>query len=87
MGPRVGLDGRGNSRSPPGFDHRTVQPVASRYTDYAIQAHKNTFVKVFSFKHRKRYAETHAVFRTTSWAEHTILSVFFPSIQTCDNFG
>jgi hypothetical protein len=27
--------------SPPsGFDPRTVQPVASRYTDYAIPAHK-----------------------------------------------
>jgi hypothetical protein len=25
--------------SPPGFDPRTVQPVASRYTDYAIPAH------------------------------------------------
>ena len=24
---------------PPGFDPRTVQPVASRYTDYAIPAH------------------------------------------------
>jgi hypothetical protein len=25
---------------PPGFDPRTVQPVASRYTDYVIPAHK-----------------------------------------------
>jgi hypothetical protein len=25
---------------PPGFDPRTVQLVASRYTDYAIPAHK-----------------------------------------------
>jgi hypothetical protein len=25
--------------SPPGFDPRTVQLVASRYTDYAIPAH------------------------------------------------
>ena len=25
---------------PPGFDPRTVQPVASRYTDWAIAAHK-----------------------------------------------
>ena len=25
---------------PPGFDPRTVQPVASRYTDWAIPAHK-----------------------------------------------
>jgi hypothetical protein len=34
--------------SPPGFDLRTVQPVASRYTDYAIPAHetmkKNTYL-------------------------------------------
>ena len=26
---------------PPGFDHRTVQPVASRYTECAIPAHNN----------------------------------------------
>ena len=25
---------------PPGFDPRTVQPVSSRYTDWAIQAHR-----------------------------------------------
>jgi hypothetical protein len=25
---------------PPGFDPRTVQLIASRYTDYAIPAHK-----------------------------------------------
>ena len=24
---------------PPGFDHRTVQPVASRYIEWAIPAH------------------------------------------------
>ena len=33
VGPRAGLDGCGKSRPPPGFDPRTVQPVASRYTD------------------------------------------------------
>jgi hypothetical protein len=32
VGPRAGLHGCGKSRSPPGFDPRTVQPVASRYT-------------------------------------------------------
>jgi hypothetical protein len=26
VGPRIGLDGCGKSRSPPGFDPRTVQP-------------------------------------------------------------
>jgi len=38
VGPRAGLDGCGKSRSPPGFDPRTIQPVASRYNDYAIPA-------------------------------------------------
>ena len=33
VGPRAGLEGCGKSRPPPGFDPRTVQPVASRYTD------------------------------------------------------
>ena len=33
VGPRAGLDGCGKSRPPPEFDPRTVQPVASRYTD------------------------------------------------------
>ena len=37
MGPRAGLDRCGKSLSPPGFDPRTVQPVASRYTDYATR--------------------------------------------------
>jgi hypothetical protein len=31
--PRAGLDGCGKSRPTPGFDPRTFQPVASRYTD------------------------------------------------------
>ena len=39
VGSRAGLDGYGKSRPSPGFDPRTVQPVASRYTDCAIPAH------------------------------------------------
>jgi hypothetical protein len=38
VGHKVGLDGCGKSRPPPGFDSRTFQPVASRYTDCAISA-------------------------------------------------
>ena len=34
MGPRSGLDGCGKSHPSPGFDPRTVQPVASRYSDH-----------------------------------------------------
>ena len=37
VGPRVGLDRCGKFRLPPGFDPRAVQPVASRYTDYATR--------------------------------------------------
>jgi hypothetical protein len=37
VGHRAGLDRCEKSRPPPGFDPRTVQPVASRYTDYAIR--------------------------------------------------
>jgi hypothetical protein len=40
VGPRTCLDWWGKSRPPPGFDPQTVQPVVSRYTDYAIPAHK-----------------------------------------------
>ena len=37
VGPRAGLDRCGKSRPPPGFDPWTVQPVASRYTDYVTR--------------------------------------------------
>jgi hypothetical protein len=36
MGLRVDLNGCEKNSPPPGFDHRTVKPVACRYTDYAI---------------------------------------------------
>ena len=36
--PSVGLDGCGKSRPPPGFDPRTLQPVASCYTSWGIPA-------------------------------------------------
>ena len=38
LAPRAGLDGCGKSSPAPGLDPRTVQPVASRYTDWAIPA-------------------------------------------------
>ena len=37
LGPRAGLDRSGKSRPPLGFNPRTVQPVASRYTDWATR--------------------------------------------------
>ena len=50
VGPRAGLDRRGKSRFPPGFDPRTVQPVTSRYTDYATRPTRciwSTSLRVF----------------------------------------
>ena len=44
LGPRAGLDWCGKSLPPPGFDSRTVQPVASRYTDCAIPALEHVVV-------------------------------------------
>jgi hypothetical protein len=41
-GPRAGLDVYGKSRLPPEFDPQIHQPVASRYTDWAIP------VRIFS---------------------------------------
>ena len=37
--PRVYLEGWEKSRPQPVFDPRTVQPVASRYTDWATPTH------------------------------------------------
>ena len=47
---RLGVpqDLSGKSRPPPGFDPRTVQPVASRYTDCAIPANLPIEIPVIS---------------------------------------
>jgi hypothetical protein len=50
VGPRAGQDGCRKSRPPPEFDPRTVQPVASRYTDWVIPARRiGSFVKFCAF--------------------------------------
>ena len=43
-GLRVWLEVCRKSRPPPGFDPRTVQPVASRYTDYDIPGQILTYI-------------------------------------------
>jgi hypothetical protein len=49
LGGPQGRSGRVRKISPlPGFDHRTVQPVASRYTDYAIAAPMHVFLLIKS---------------------------------------
>ena len=46
VGSRADLDVCGKSRPTTGFDRRTVQPVASRYTDYANLAYPIKWVPV-----------------------------------------
>ena len=36
--------------APPGFDPRTVQPVASRYTDWAIPAPQMLFISLWEIQ-------------------------------------
>ena len=53
VGPRAGLDRCGKSHPHPGFDPRTVQPVASRYADWATrptyQRHTSIYVQLQPF--------------------------------------
>ena len=48
-----GLEGRsgrlGQITPLPGFDPRTLQPLASRYTDYAIPAHTETTYQLYVY--------------------------------------
>jgi hypothetical protein len=49
VGPRAGLNGCRKISSPPGFDLRTVQPVASRYNDINTMFFHNTVNLITSF--------------------------------------
>jgi hypothetical protein len=54
VGPSVSVDFYGKPGPQPEFDPWTVQPVANRYTDYAILAHYFTSKQVF-FRQKKKY--------------------------------
>ena len=46
VGPRASMDGCAKSRPKPVFDLRTVQPVASRYTDWTIPSHPYIYIRI-----------------------------------------
>ena len=50
VGPRASLDLCGKSRLAPGFDPRTVQPVASRYTVRTIPGPHQIGYLIFFFE-------------------------------------
>jgi hypothetical protein len=41
--------------APPGFDFQTVQPIVSRYIDYAIPAHRKMIVRTQNFGRQFRF--------------------------------
>jgi hypothetical protein len=45
VGPGTAMGGCCKSRPPPGLDTRNVEPVASRYTNCAIAAHRRPCTK------------------------------------------
>ena len=76
VSPRAGLDRCGKSRPPPGFDPRTVQPVASRYTDCA------TLPTVYNVLHINcRLQTVKSIINTNSSVYLKLFSVIF--INSC----
>ena len=70
VGTRGNLDWCGKSRSPPGFDPRTVQAVASHYTNWAIPAHYKIYHPLpFMRQSQKKYAVKRHVLWHNSQAE------------------
>ena len=82
MGPRAGLDRCGKSRPPLGLDPRTVQPVASRYTDCTNAASMN-IIKNISFNYTMSPTN-----RTPKYTQATgKLSTFSTSLLVCSGTG
>ena len=66
-----GQSGRVRRKSPPqGFDPRTVQPVASRYTEWAIPAHMHICSTINSYTWTNRHYEAHRRFWNLSLARY-----------------
>jgi hypothetical protein len=63
LGGPQGMSGRVRKISPPtgGLYRRTVQPVASRYTDWAIAVHMLTLLEVVTFCWNRNVWSTHKV--------------------------
>jgi hypothetical protein len=87
LGPRASPDGCGKSPLPPGFDPRTIHPVASRYTDYALPAHdvgcgtentlKNTLERLFCSLCARRHVFTFVSFVKAATATKKMEKVAF----------
>ena len=72
VGPRVGVDRCGKSRPPPpGFDPRTIQSVASRYTDCAIPGPECSITSLLLSVSVQRSVGTLVLHLCTRWVSFT----------------
>ena len=80
IGGWMGLSGRmRNISPPPGFDSRTVWPVASRYTNYAIPVHPLSLLRsMLVFSYHLRLAVTYRFFPSRFGTEILYVFLVFP---------
>ena len=68
LGGRQGRSGHVQKISPPpGFDPRTVQPIARRYTDYAIPAHDIQQDQNSNFNRRAEHPVSCMLYQPCPW--------------------
>ena len=63
---------------PPGFDHRPVHPVASRYTDYAIPAHPTKTMSRIIRVHWRKMWGVYKIFKTCGVISNSKHELTFP---------
>ena len=81
LGGRQSRSGRVRKISPsPGFDPGTVQAVASRYTDFAIQAHRQYVYCIYTVPHAstKMCSSHNESTNTLMLCGRQILTVYLP---------
>ena len=67
---RAGLYGGEKSRPLPGFDSRIVQPVASRYTDWAIPAPVCLSVCLYGRKRNSHWTDFHEIWLSNNFRKY-----------------
>ena len=95
VGPTDSLTGHGKSRPPPGFDPRTVQPVASRYTDWAISARTQPYIRYmflfsllffFTFLGRSYLVCYESEITLALWALRYPIEILWEAMETSEYF-
>jgi len=84
LGESQGQSGRVRRISPPsGFDPRTVQPVASRYTDYAVPDYN--VIRIWAINKQVRAVVMKLLGKEATWNE--VYKVFLANIFLWMHYG